>query len=149
VNQSASLLTLSRNSGPRARRARPDRQQKPKKVRFLTLMFFAKTKHNTCAAVVKPSTSFAPEFRSRARRQLATSTCLQLAGRQELRHGTENGRESRSALIFCYLGVFRTFPNFWEIPILKLSHKTEKLGGHATLERTLRLPRLIFFFEAR
>jgi hypothetical protein len=42
---------------------------------------------------------------------------------------------------------FRKFQKIWEIPKLTLSRETQKLGGHATLERTL--TRLEIFFPKR
>ncbi len=49
------LLTASRSSGPAARRVCPSKQDKAEKVQFLSLIFHARTKHNTCTAVVKSS----------------------------------------------------------------------------------------------
>ncbi len=69
--ENPALLTSSRSSGPPACRARPG---KPKKVRFLSFLFYAKMKHNTCTAVVKSSSSSAPGVRSRACSRVPTAT---------------------------------------------------------------------------
>ncbi len=55
-----------------------------------------------------------------------------------------SGSVRKSGLNF--LGTFWNFGNIWEIPKSTLSHKTQNLGGHATLERTL--TRLKIFFRS-
>jgi hypothetical protein len=57
---------------------------------------------------------------------------------------TWSRRERRSGLKFLQFGNFqdfsenfRKFQKIWEIPKLTLSRETQKLGSHATLERTL------------
>jgi hypothetical protein len=73
--------------------------------------------------------------------------CLQPAGGQEREADVKAGQDS----FFCNLGIFwecsenfRTFQTIWEIPKLTLSRETQKLGAHATLERTLTRLKIIF-----
>jgi hypothetical protein len=61
------------------------------------------------------------------------STCLQPAVRQERKADVKAGQDS----LFCILGILGLF-QIWETPQLTLSRnlarKTQKLGGHSTLE---------------
>jgi hypothetical protein len=141
------LLTALR-SGSAARRARPGKQDRSKKVRFMSLILYERTKHNTCAAMRLQSSSQAPplplevvpqsvpDSNHRPRRACR----LQPAGGQERKADVKAGQDS----IFCNLGILGTFPKIWEIPKLTLSRETQKLGGHATLERTLKRLNIIF-----
>ena len=101
------LLTASRSSGPAAHRARPGKQDTSKKVRFMSLKFYDRTKHNTCTAGVQSSSSSAAggHFRARSRRKSSSSTCLQPAGGQEREVDVKAGQDS----IFGNLGIFGTF----------------------------------------
>jgi hypothetical protein len=53
------LLTASRSGGPPARRGRPGKQGTSKKVRFMSLILYHRSKHNTCVAGVQSSSSSA------------------------------------------------------------------------------------------
>ena len=111
----------------------------------MSLIFYDRSKHNTCAAGVQSSSSSAAgdRFWARSRRKSSSSACLQLAGEQEREADVKAGQDS----IFCNLGLFENILKFWELlgnSELTLSLKTQERGCHVTVERTLTRLKIIF-----
>jgi hypothetical protein len=104
------LLTVSRSSGPAVHRARPGKQDKSKKVQFISVISCDWAQHNTCTCNAGIQSSSSSTAGASSRRKTSSSTRLQPAGGQARKAEVREGRDS----IYCNLGIFGNILKFWE-----------------------------------